>query len=88
VRAWLAARPALVRDAAAGRPQPLPHVDVDRRLLWEAPERAAGNGLYAWVAGEAGVVRALRRCLVSEHGVDRRRVAFMGYWRLGQAERA
>jgi NADPH-dependent ferric siderophore reductase len=24
---------------------------------------------------------------VQGHGVDRRRVAFMGYWRLGQSER-
>lgn len=41
---------------------------------------------YAWIAGEAGVVKALRRYLVREVGVDRRRVAFMGYWREGRAE--
>lgn len=42
--------------------------------------------LYAWLAGEAGAIKTLRRHLVAERGVDRRAVAFMGYWRLGRAE--
>jgi NADPH-dependent ferric siderophore reductase len=46
------------------------------------------TGIYAWLAGEAGVIRALRRHLVSERGIDRRTVAFMGYWRIGRAEAA
>lgn len=73
----------------AGGPCPVPDVDVDRELLWEVPEPTgtpAVGGLYAWLAGEAGVIRTLRRYLVSEHGIDRRRVAFMGYWRLGRPE--
>lgn len=63
--------------------------DVDTELLWDvpdpdrAPERA---GQYAWLAGEAGVIKTLRRYLVSELGLDRRSVAFMGYWRLGRSE--
>ncbi|MET9254540.1 siderophore-interacting protein [Streptomyces sp. NPDC003717] len=36
---------------------------------------------YAWLAGEASLVRALRRHLVDERGLDRRTVAFTGYWR-------
>ncbi|MFG2774237.1 siderophore-interacting protein [Streptomyces sp. NPDC048350] len=36
---------------------------------------------YAWLAGEAGAVRALRRHLVEERGYDRRAVDFTGYWR-------
>ncbi|WP_331716001.1 SIP domain-containing protein [Tessaracoccus coleopterorum] len=36
--------------------------------------------------GEAGLVKTLRRFLVSDAGLDRRRVAFMGYWRQGRAE--
>lgn len=36
---------------------------------------------YAWLAGEAGAVRALRRHLVEERGYDRRAVHFTGYWR-------
>jgi len=62
----------------------LPEVDVDADVLWETG--SASGGFYAWIAGEAAVVRDLRRCLVTEHGVDRRSVAFMGYWRQGRAE--
>lgn len=66
----------------------LEDVDVDHGLLWEVPEVSAGapDGFYAWLAGEAGVIKTLRRHLVSECGVDRRAVAFMGYWRLGRSE--
>ena len=42
--------------------------------------------LYAWLAGEAGAIKTLRRHLVTTRGVDRRAVAFMGYWRVGKAE--
>ncbi|MEU4324980.1 siderophore-interacting protein [Nonomuraea dietziae] len=80
--------------AAADRllpPQPpaeaLEDVDVDVDLLWEVPEEAASVApLYAWLAGEAAVIRTLRRHLVAERGMDRRAVAFMGYWRMGRAE--
>jgi NADPH-dependent ferric siderophore reductase len=41
---------------------------------------------YAWTAGEAGMVKTLRRHLVGERGFDRRRVTFSGYWRLGATE--
>lgn len=41
---------------------------------------------YAWLAGEAGVVKRARRHLVSERGVDRRAITFTGYWRLGKSE--
>ncbi|QEO13462.1 siderophore-interacting protein [Agromyces intestinalis] len=61
--------------------------DPDADLLWDVPEgRSLDGGVYAWVAGEASVVKSIRRYLVSEAGLDRRRVAFMGYWRLGRAE--
>lgn len=46
------------------------------------------DGLYAWIAGESGVVTGLRRHLVKELGMDRRQVAFMGYWRRGVAMRS
>jgi NADPH-dependent ferric siderophore reductase len=66
----------------------LEDVDVDEDILWEVPEESAGapDGFYAWLAGEAAVIKTLRRHLVSECGVDRRAVAFMGYWRLGRPE--
>jgi NADPH-dependent ferric siderophore reductase len=41
---------------------------------------------YAWIAGESGRVKELRRHLVRERGVDRRRVTFVGYWREGLTE--
>ncbi|GGO66849.1 siderophore-interacting protein [Nonomuraea cavernae] len=62
-------------------------VDVDVEELWEVPQEERPPGpLYAWLAGEASIIRALRRHLVAERGMDRRSVAFMGYWRLGRAE--
>lgn len=75
---------------AGGTAAPPEDVDVDGGLLWEVPEAAdpsaGGGGLYAWLAGEAGVIKGLRRTLVADLGVDRRSVAFMGYWRQGRAE--
>ncbi|MFE5032865.1 siderophore-interacting protein [Streptomyces sp. NPDC056683] len=41
---------------------------------------------YAWIAGESGRVKELRRHLVGERGIDRRRVTFVGYWRQGLTE--
>lgn len=41
---------------------------------------------YAWLAGEAGVVKQARRHLVHERGVGRRAITFTGYWRLGKSE--
>ncbi|WP_108250457.1 siderophore-interacting protein [Planctomonas deserti] len=68
----------------------LPHGE---RLTEAVRHWAAGHpplhgafGLYAWLAGEAGTVKALRRFLVREAGVDRSQVAFMGYWRAGRPE--
>ena len=76
----------VLRAAAAPAPQPLADVDVDHELLWEAPASPPDEAFYAWLAGEAGVIKDLRRLLVRGHGVDRSRVAFMGYWRLGRAD--
>lgn len=55
-------------------------------ILWDVPEQAASADLYAWFAGEAGAITGLRRHLVRERGVDRKQVAFMGYWKLGRSE--
>lgn len=54
-----------------------------RELTWIRP---ADGTAYAWLAGEASAVRALRRHLVRERGWDRRQVTFMGYWRAGHPE--
>jgi NADPH-dependent ferric siderophore reductase len=57
-------------------------------LLGEAPERKVLPGVYAWIAGESAMVTSLRRYLVTEVGLDRSQVAFMGYWRRGVAMRS
>ena len=86
VRDWVARNRPLVDSAVAACPQSLAEVDVDCDLLWESPGDGAGTGFYAWLAGESCVIKLLRRFLVSETGIDRSRVAFMGYWRLGRSE--
>jgi NADPH-dependent ferric siderophore reductase len=43
------------------------------------------GGGYAWVGGEATSVRAVRRQLLAEHGLERDRLTFMGYWKRGAA---
>ena len=90
---------ATVPHPAAG-PEP-EDVNVDRDILWETPARmdarAVGAGrnpdrpagslpFYAWIAGEAGTVKEVRRYLVRDVGIDRKQVAFMGYWRHGKTE--
>jgi NADPH-dependent ferric siderophore reductase len=78
------APPVQARDVRDLPPRPGAEEDEP---LWEVPEEAtADGGFYAWLAGEAGVVKVLRRHLVGELGVDRRAVAFMGYWRIGRPE--
>ncbi|MET0828645.1 MAG: siderophore-interacting protein [Microbacterium sp.] len=76
----------------AGEGVAVEEIDIDTDILWEVPRTAKGGAalksapLYSWLAGESGAITSLRRHLVAEQGVDRRAVAFMGYWRLGRAE--
>ncbi|PPF62820.1 hypothetical protein C5E11_09165 [Clavibacter michiganensis] len=94
VPAVQAVAPDLLRSvrAASTATAELSDVDVDIDMLWEVPSDDHGGParqsapLYAWLAGEAGVIKTLRRHLVSELGIDRKSVAFMGYWRLGRVE--
>ncbi|QKJ19588.1 siderophore-interacting protein [Microbacterium hominis] len=78
--------------APEGRGAAVEEIDIDHDILWEVPRTAKGGAalksapLYSWLAGEAGAIKALRRHLVTDQGVDRRAVAFMGYWRLGKSE--
>lgn len=64
----------------------LAEVDVDEQVLWDVPAASDDRPVYAWIAGEAGCVKELRRHLVRGVGLDRKQVAFMGYWRHGKAE--
>ncbi len=63
--------------------QALAEIDIDQDILWEQAS-TDGAGLYAWVAGEAGAVMAIRRHLVKDCGIDRQAISFMGYWRRGK----
>lgn len=96
-------RGALLRAAVAehtgGRAlTPAADGDVDDEL-WETPTYSSSGealphsptsspGRYAWVAGESSIVTAIRRHLVSDVGLERSQVAFMGYWREGVAMRS
>jgi NADPH-dependent ferric siderophore reductase len=92
VRAWLEAGYAgdiqdLVTEADAeisrlvrseGSPAALATLRRTELPLADAP--------YIWMAGESGRVKELRRHFVGERGIDRHRVTFVGYWRLGLSE--
>jgi NADPH-dependent ferric siderophore reductase len=49
-------------------------------------ELPAADAPYVWMAGGSGRVKEVRRHFVGERGIDRRRVTFVGYWRLGLSE--
>lgn len=70
----------LVRDPGGAEGSPLA-LEALRAAQLPPAERP-----YAWLAGESGCVKALRRHFVGERGVDRRRVTFVGYWRRGMTE--
>lgn len=76
------ARLAATSSVAAG--DALEEIDVDTQILWEQADTRVAGPLYAWVAGEAGAVMAIRRHLVRDCGLDRRAITFMGYWRHGK----
>jgi len=74
--------------------------DADAEITWLVRDEGSPTALdairsaqlppaqspYAWISGEAGCVKELRRHLVHEREIDRRRVRFVGYWRLGLTE--
>ncbi|EKF76071.1 Siderophore-interacting protein [Alcanivorax hongdengensis A-11-3] len=55
-------------------------VDAVIDLPWQAGSPSV------WVAGESGAVRAIRRYLVSERDIPRRRLYASGYWQIGMTE--
>lgn len=93
------ALPPLDASPAPSASEPASSMDVE---IWETPTFSAygesleeatvphtdHQGMYAWVAGESSIVKAVRRALVGELGLDRRQLAFMGYWRQGVAMRS
>ncbi|MGW1891553.1 siderophore-interacting protein [Streptomyces sp. NPDC002004] len=73
---------------------------ADAHITWLVRDEGAPSGAdavraarlpytrtpYAWIAGESGSVKELRRHLVRERGIDRKSVTFVGYWRRGLTE--
>ncbi|TRO69740.1 siderophore-interacting protein [Streptomyces sp. IB201691-2A2] len=79
---------AAIPDNAQGEPPTQAHAEA-APLALEAIRTAqlpSAQAPYAWIAGESGCVKALRRHLVREREIDRRRVTFVGYWRRGLSE--
>jgi iron complex transport system ATP-binding protein len=87
------------RSAAHAAEVELEDVDIETGILWDVPVALTTSAhgstseieqgdrpFYAWIAGESAIIKGLRRYLVREVGVDRKQVAFMGYWRIGKAE--
>ncbi|MEU1018569.1 siderophore-interacting protein [Streptomyces sp. NPDC005898] len=64
----------------AGRPVGRALIEAVRSLEWPAGD------VQAFVHGEAGFVKELRRLLRVEHEVPRERLSVSGYWRLGHNE--
>jgi len=85
VRDWLESVGPLAADGA--RTTVVDDGAVD--AYWEVSDResapADSPALSAWIAGESGRVRALRRLLVDDFAVPKGAVCFMGYWRIGVA---
>lgn len=90
--------PALAVFEVAGPEEQQELPGVDQRWLHRDPARpeqlldalrAAGfpaGRVHAFVHGEAGLVRAVRRHLLAERGVARSALSVSGYWRLGRDE--
>lgn len=83
VRAWVSEM--IPASAASTKAEVSPVLDSADGNPWDVPESDDHRDLYAWIAGESSCITALRRFLVRETGLDRRDVAFMGYWRRGSA---
>ncbi|GAA2669580.1 MULTISPECIES: siderophore-interacting protein [Actinosynnema] len=77
----------LAMSTGPEQPFPLPGIRwVDDLATALADTELPTGTSTAWVAGEASVVRALRRHLVQDRGLDRGRVEFTGYWRKALAQ--
>ncbi|MDN0121863.1 siderophore-interacting protein [Yersinia aleksiciae] len=58
--------------------QSLAENSLGGEVLWERAEGA--KAFYAWIAAESSTVKALRRYLIGECGLDRSSANFMAYW--------
>lgn len=53
---------------------------------WQPATAVSAGQPYVFLAGESGLVKAMRRLAVDAAGIPKEAVAFMGYWKRGAAE--
>ena len=59
---------------------------ADRDREWHPASAVSDGDPYVFLAGESGLIKAMRRLTVDAAGIGKGSVAFMGYWRRGAAE--
>ncbi len=86
-----------VPDLRDIRPLPTPGT---ADITWIAPVEGAPKSLpealkaaelpydvdYAWVAGESGMIKTVRRHLVNTVGLPKTAISFQGYWKRGEPQ--
>lgn len=65
--------------------EPSPDCDGETEVVWTLADDENPQ-IYIFIAGEASVVKTLRRICVQEASIPKNDVSFMGYWRVGRTE--
>lgn len=65
--------------------EPSPDRDGETEVVWTLADDENPQ-IYIFIAGEASVVKTLRRICVQEASIPKNDVSFMGYWRVGRTE--
>lgn len=65
--------------------EPSPDCDDETEVVWTLADDENPQ-IYIFIAGEASVVKALRRICVQEASIPKNDVSFMGYWKAGRTE--
>ena len=65
--------------------EPSPDCDGETEVVWILADDENPQ-IYIFIAGEASVVKTLRRICVQEASIPKNDVSFMGYWRVGRTE--
>lgn len=65
--------------------EPSPDCDDESEVVWTLADDENPQ-IYIFIAGEASVVKTLRRICVQEASISKNDVSFMGYWKAGRTE--
>lgn len=65
--------------------EPSPDCDDETEIVWTLADDENPQ-IYIFIAGEASVVKALRRICVQDASIPKNDVSFMGYWKAGRTE--